>query len=337
MTTALFVGTRIVANPVSNVFQKRLADAGADPVFVIAATHALLAVAAVPLLAQMRPSSFTTALWLNMAVIAVLAVVGNVLLVYALRSSDLSVLAPVNAYKAVLSLVLGIFVIGEVPSAVGLAGVLLILTGSYFVVDRSEGQPYRGAFVQFFRERGVQYRFAALACSATEAVFLKRAVLQSSPLVVFLLWSTLGLVVALVLAVALPGGRIRTGMERFRQHWSTYGWLAVTTGLMQVTTLLTFGVMQVGYSLALFQLSTLLSVFFGYRYFHERNIGRRLFGSVLMIVGAVIIAALPGQPREHRDRPIASVSPGPELRTRARPIRFDIIRARHLHGDRRRD
>jgi drug/metabolite transporter (DMT)-like permease len=46
----------------------------------------------------------------------------------------------------------------------------------------------------------------------------------------------------------------------------------------------------------LFQLSTLISVLLGHRYFQERNIPRRLFGSMLMIAGAVIIAALgPGR------------------------------------------
>jgi drug/metabolite transporter (DMT)-like permease len=292
MITALFVATRIIANPISNVFQKRLTDAAANPVFIIAVTHALLAAVALPFLAQTRLSVLGTDFWLNMAVSAVLAVVGNVLLVYALRFSDLSVLGSINAYKAIVSLVLGIFLIGEVPSAAGLIGVLLILAGSYFVVDRTEGQTHGGAFMQFFRERGVQFRFAALACSATEAVFLKRAVLQSSPLLAFLLWSTLGLLVAAIFVAILLSGQVRTEMNRFRKHASIYGWLAVTTGLMQVTTLLTFGVMQVGYSLALFQLSALISVFLGHRYFQERNIARRLFGSILMIIGAVLIATL---------------------------------------------
>ena len=148
MTTALFVAVRIIANPVSNVFQKRLADARVNPLFVIVATHALLSVAALPFLPQMRLSSLTPGFWRDMAVSAILAVAGNVLLVYALKSSDLSVLGSVNAYKAVLSLVLSIFLIGEVPSAAGMVGVALILSGSYFVVDRSEDQPYRRALVQ---------------------------------------------------------------------------------------------------------------------------------------------------------------------------------------------
>jgi len=292
MITALAVATRIIANPVSNVFQKRLADATAHPLFIITATHALLTIMALPLLAGVHLTLLTADFWINMVVSAMLAIVGNSLLVFALRFGDLSVLGSINAYKAILSLVLGIFLIGEIPSAAGLAGVLLILIGSYFVVDRADGQPYRGAFVSFFRERGVRYRFAALACSATEAVFLKRAVLESSALVVFLLWAALGLAVALVFIAILLGQRVRAEMTLLRQRWRTFGWLAVTAGLMQVTTLLTFGVMQVGYSLALFQLSTLISVFLGYRYFQEQNIRRRLFGSGVMIAGAVLIALL---------------------------------------------
>jgi drug/metabolite transporter (DMT)-like permease len=55
---------------------------------------------------------------------------------------------------------------------------------------------------------------------------------------------------------------------------------------------LTFGKLQVGYSLALFQLSTLISVFLGYRYFQEGQIPKRLLGSAIMAAGAVMIVLL---------------------------------------------
>ena len=61
-------------------------------------------------------------------------------------------------------------------------------------------------------------------------------------------------------------------------------WLTATTALMQLTTLITFGKLQVGYSLALFQLSALIGVYFGHRYFQERNIRRRLLGSLIMVI-----------------------------------------------------
>ena len=287
--TGLFIVARIVTNPVSNVFQKQLAQRGANPLFIIAATHALLTLVAIPLVAGMRWCDLAAAFWTNMAVCTVLAVAGNALLVAALKRSDLSVLGPVNAYKAVLSLGLGVFLLGEIPTVCGALGVFLILAGSYFVVDRAPGQPHRSAFMLFVRDRGIQLRLAALVCSATEAVFLKRAILHATPLTTFLFWSILGLPVAAAAVALLGRGTAGKQLRRLGHHWRTYLWLALTTGLMQAATLFTFGKLQVGYSLALFQLSTLLSVFLGHRYFAERNIGRRLVGSLIMVAGAVLI------------------------------------------------
>jgi drug/metabolite transporter (DMT)-like permease len=110
--------------------------------------------------------------------------------------------------------------------------------------------------------------------------------------ITFLFWAILGLPVAAVAIALLLRGGIGDQSVRLRDEWRTYVWLALTTGAMQLATLLTFGALQVGYSLALFQLSTLISVFFGHRYFNERNVGRRLAGSAVMVVGAVLIVAL---------------------------------------------
>jgi hypothetical protein len=45
----------------------------------------------------------------------------------------------------------------------------------------------------------------------------------------------------------------------------------------------------VGYSLALFQLSTIVSVLLGHRYFQEKDVGKRLVGAAVMTAGAIII------------------------------------------------
>jgi hypothetical protein len=41
-----------------------------------------------------------------------------------------------------------------------------------------------------------------------------------------------------------------------------------------------------------FQLSTLITVYLGHRYFAERNIRRRLLGSLIMVIGAILIVTL---------------------------------------------
>jgi drug/metabolite transporter (DMT)-like permease len=293
---AFFILVRIFANPVANVFQKQLTQRSAHPLFIIAVVHAVLAALCLPYGVISGDLHLAAGVWTNMLIAALLAVTGNVLLVYALSETDLSVLGPINAYKSVVSLVLGIFLIGERPTPIGLTGVLLIVAGSYFVIDRTASQPLgpaatlrTHAFVRFFNKRGIQLRFAALFLSATEAIFLKRAIVQSAPVIVFVLWSVLGFAVAVAWVLVSVRRRLADQFVVLQQARGTFAWLAVATGAMQLATVLTFRNLQVGYSLALFQLSTIVTVLLGRRYFAETNIGERLMGSIVMAAGAALI------------------------------------------------
>jgi drug/metabolite transporter (DMT)-like permease len=285
----LVVLVRILANPISNVFQKQLTQRSAHPIFIIATVHAALALMCLPYMFVPGALVLVAGVWTNMLIAALFAVTGNVLIIYALSETDLSVLGPINAYKSVVGLILGVFLIGERPTPIGLTGVLLIVAGSYVVIDKGANQPQSNAFVRFFSERGIQLRFAALFLSATEAIFLKRAIVLSSPAVVFVLWSVLGFAMALAGGLVLLRHEIARQVATLRGALDRYAALAITTGTMQFATLFAFRDLQVGYSLALFQLSTIVSVFLGRRYFAETNIRKRLVGSVVMAIGAVLI------------------------------------------------
>jgi drug/metabolite transporter (DMT)-like permease len=289
------VAARVAAGPVANAIQKGLTQRSSHPLAVVAGTHALLAAVCLPFVLW-RSWPTATAFWVNMAVAALLAVLGNTLLVRALEQGDLSVLGPLNAYKPVVSVVVAALLLGETPTLAGGAGILLIVAGSYVVLAGERAATWDGcAFARFARRDGVRLRFAALAVSATEAVFLKRAMLAASPLAAFVAWCVLGLIVAAA-ALALAR-RVHVGREvaAARASAGTYVALAAATGVMQLTTVLAFGAMQVGYALALFQLSALVSVFLGHRYFRERDVRRRLAGAAVMVAGAALIVALGGR------------------------------------------
>lgn len=282
----LCVAVRVLVNPLSNVFQKILTRRGVSPSAVVAATHGLLAIVSLPLLA-MEPPPGTSSFWSSISICTALAVAGNVLLVKAVQMTDLSVLGPVNSYKAVVSMVPGVVLLDEVPSAPELAGVALIVAGCYFLVDNDAGQ-IRGGFFRLLGERGVQYRLAALVLSAVEAVYLKRALLASSAVPTFAIWSLLGFLFVLpVVKRGVPeaGPRVRQA----RRVASLCLLLATTTGLMQFSTIVIFGGFQVAAALALFQTSALVSVLLGWRVFREPHVVRRFVGSVIMVAGAILI------------------------------------------------
>ena len=123
-------------------------------------------------------------------------------------------------------------------------------------------------------------------------MFLKRVIVDSSPVAAFYGWVLLGLPLTALVAVVLLRRNLADQLRRVPGERPTYVALAVATGVMQLATLLAFDRLQVGYSLALFQLSTVVSVALGAHFFAEQNIRRRLFGSVVMMAGAALIVTV---------------------------------------------
>lgn len=126
----LMVLLRVVSNPFSNVFQKMLTRRQADPLFIIFATHGLLSLVCLPLGLSFVPQ-LSGDFWVNIVICAALAVAANVLIVQAVKVSDLSLLGPINAYKPIVSLIPAMVLLREIPAPAGLGGIGLIVAGSY--------------------------------------------------------------------------------------------------------------------------------------------------------------------------------------------------------------
>lgn len=65
--------------------------------------------------------------------------------------------------------------------------------------------------------------------------------------------------------------------------------IAFCLGLMQYSTNFVFEKMNVAYALALFQLSSLVTVFLGYEIFKEKNLKEKIIGTCIMIIGSCFI------------------------------------------------
>lgn len=288
MTFWFWVVVRIIANPLSNVFQKLLVREQATAIFVVGATYGLLSVPCMGIFVTCPlPAAFD--FWLNMVIATILAMAANVLIVQALAVSDLSLIGPVNAYKSIVSLVPGWLILRETPTPMACSGIALIVAGSHLIAYKFPGAR-RSLFDGFFGDRGVQFRLAALVLSATEAIFLKRALIVASPILTFAVWAVAGFVLFIITAPVCGGRREAVAQGRILQQlWPSFLALAATTGLMQLSTLIVLQGFQVAAALALFQTSALLTVLLGWKVFRERHFQKRFLGALVMVAGAVLI------------------------------------------------
>ena len=283
--TSIAVLLRIVSNPVANVFQKRLTQGRHDPLAVNFVSYFLLSLFCIALSWRVDWASLPPEFWFYAVVAGVFGAVGNGFLVKALAKGELSILGPVNSYKSVVGMVVGIFLLGEVPSLMGLLGVAVIIFGSYFVFETMD----EGFTWSLLKNQEIRYRIYAMVLTAIEAVFIKKVIIHSDTLVSFMAWCWFG---ALFAFVQLLLSKADIQSECRKATWADAAAclaLVACIGTMQFTTNFVFSRIDVGYGLALFQLSTIVSVLLGYRLYHEQGIAKKLVGSAIMIAGSVMV------------------------------------------------
>jgi drug/metabolite transporter (DMT)-like permease len=279
---------RILANPVANVFQKQLTAKHHHPLLVNFLTYLMLAVICILLALTIPWTTLDSQFWTYSILGGIAGALGNGFLVKALHKGDLSVLGPVNSYKSIVGMIVGIFLLAEIPNIWGLLGVVLIVYGSYFVLDTT-AERFSWALL---KKPEIQFRIWAMILTAIEAVFIKKIILASSTTAAFISWCWFGTLFSFLFLLPF---KVNVKAELGKLHssdTSKYLLLIACIGTMQFTTTYAFDHMPVGYALSLFQLSTIVSVFLGHRIFKEEDIRKKLVGSFIMIIGSVIIILL---------------------------------------------
>ena len=273
-TTSLAVILRIISNSFLNTKQKKLSIYYSS-LNVNFKTYFLLTVFALPLFFLLYFKSLNAEIFIWAATGGIFGALGNAFLISALKNGELSILGPVNSYKAIVGLVFGVFIIKELP---GTESIILIIFGSYFVFDTTK----EGFSFALFKRKDIQHRFYALIFTGLEAVFIKKVIMLSDVFCSFLLWVIFGCVFSFLL---LKVGRKKVDICSLKP----FAGLSVLVLVMQLTTNYAFIKLPVASALSLFQLSNILNVFLGYKIFNEKHLLKKLTGSIIMIIGSIII------------------------------------------------
>ncbi|WAC13419.1 EamA family transporter [Dyadobacter pollutisoli] len=267
------------------MLQKQLVNRGINPLTVNFLTYLILSIPCFGFAPRINWLSFPPQFWLYSILAGIFGALGNGFLVRALEKGEISVLGPINAYKSIIGILGGFLLLGEIPSLWGLSGVMMIIYGSYFVLDTKEE---RFSWKILLRTE-IKYRLLALILTAIEAIFVKKITLLSSMTATTISWCLFGTIFSfffLLLYRTNPEIEIR----KIRPGDITKSlYLAMCAGVMLITTIYSLIHLPVGYALSLFQLSSIGGIFLGYHFFNERDIRKKLFGAIVMIAGSVMI------------------------------------------------
>lgn len=252
------------------------------------ASYLVLAVICLPLLPVVNFNELNLTFWLNIFFASALDMAGTLFLVMSLSKTDLSVFGPLNAYKVVFSMFFALVFLGEIPSAQGFVGVIIIIVASCFLLPRKQaGQAT--SLSKLLKQKGVQYRFISILLFSVGTLPLKNAVMVSTPLTTTIFWSLFGLPLSFLAyrLVIKPTGH--SELKQASKHIYPFLYLGLMIFLMQYMTMIVFSQFIIAYALALFQLNMVLQVVLGYHVFKEQHFKQRLLASSIMVLGSLIV------------------------------------------------
>lgn len=267
----LGVLVRIVSNSYLNVFQKILTAKEQKSSVINFYTYVGLTLLGLLCVSQIY---FSSQLLVNTLIMGCLGALGNYYIIKALSLGELSTIAPINSYKPVVAMLIGFLYLREMPTLADIAGILLIISGTYLILNIKNGVK--------INKRAIFYRVLALVFSGSEAIFIKKVILISGISNAFFLWAISGLIFSMIFMLF-------SKHKPFVKSLKYQLLLILAVALMQYSTNYVFSVMNVANALALFQLSTLFSVFLGVNIFNESHFREKLIGAFIMLIGAVII------------------------------------------------
>jgi drug/metabolite transporter (DMT)-like permease len=236
-----------------------------------------------------------------------LNILATILTFRALASSDISLAVPMLSFTPLFLVGTAAIFLGEIPSALGIAGIITIVAGSYFLNMAQGHTRITDPFRNMFTNPGVMAMLTVAFLYAV-AINFDKLVVQNSDAIFgsgfefLLLGSSFGVLAA---------------HGYYRQHTGnisgTYGkpappaalhlqWKYLTlaglfTGVLitiEAATINTAYLLQiVPYVIALKRMSVILIVLYGTLIFREKEIMRRLAGAGLMVLGAILILVFP--------------------------------------------
>lgn len=266
--------SRILSNPIANFFQKKLTVMESS-LTVNFWSYFFMAILCMPFIKGNQITGYSADFYLYVIIAGLLCFLGTICLIKALSIGELSVLGPINSYKSIIGLIVAFFILGEIPNLKSLIGFFLIIGASFLFVDE------KGKFIL---NKSVLLRMLALVFTGVEAVILKQIILMSSPMVSFIWWAFTGFIFSFFFA--LMNKKLKPNSIKTVQ---TCLIIAVLLSVMQLSTNIVFENFNVGLSLALFQLSSIVSLFLGFKFLNEKGILRKTTGTIIMITGSILI------------------------------------------------
>ncbi len=274
-------------NPVSealrSVFIKR-ASGNVDPILISWSNNVIPFILFPPMLLLIE-LKFNVYFWIGFLGSGIIQVINTILYMRAISKGDISTVMPMLSFTPLVLLVASPFTIGEFPSAIGLIGILLVVSGSYLLnLDLTKMNPLE-PFRAIIKNKGTRYMLVVATLWGISGVFDKISINNSSVLQHITFLNVLVFITMTVIVVSQK----KFDLPKMKESKVDLFLVSLFTTGSYLFHYIALSLTLVAYVVSMKRISGVFAVFLGAYYFKEQNIKQRLLGSIIMFAGVLFI------------------------------------------------
>ena len=238
-----------------------------------------------PLLFFTKKIELGSGFWPALLTGGILNLITTVLYMKAIKASDLSVTVPMVTFTPLFLLLTSPVIVGEFPPLIGILGILLIVLGSYLLHLKKKQKGILAPFKAIITEKGPRLMLVvAFIWSITSNI--DKVGIQNSSVVLWAVAIHIFIIIAMVPLVWLTS---RTSMHQLVKYRNVLVSLGLINALKYFFQLAALQFTLVAYVISIKRTSAILCVIFGALIFKEKGLKERLTGSVIMVLGVLLI------------------------------------------------
>jgi drug/metabolite transporter (DMT)-like permease len=224
--------------------------------------------------------------WLYVVLFGVAQTAATLSLAKALRLSDISIVTALWKVSLLFLVVFAFLSLGEMPSPLGLVGVLVSLVGVYILNIQKSRLSVWAPLRELLIDPGLRYTLLAAAFYAPAVVLIKQVIVRSDAYFANLMAYLAASLIILPLA-------LRRSAHHFGQiprHWPSFVGMGLFACLASVCHSLAYQMTLTSYVEAAKQAEVLFALGIGYIVFQERTRVRAILpGSLVILLGMVLL------------------------------------------------
>lgn len=226
--------------------------------------------------------------WTALAATVAINVVSQGLFMKAFKFSEASLIAPLRLLTPPLVIFTGFFILGEVPTVGGVAGILITAVGLLFLMAPESRFSIQALFENVRSQQGLIWGIPAVILFAFSLPFDKKAVITSSPLFMAVLSLVLVGIAILAIEFFRRDGAKTLFLAHIKLWWRPVLLISVIGAIGAYLTAAALSYALVAYAASLKRLWSLWTVILAGQFLKERDFTKRLIATLIMLLGIAI-------------------------------------------------